>query len=203
MLLTASGGGCFFLFKETGWFSDGSLIKIFDQSQIFSKQLRLTTKICPIFSQYSNEVFAGEVDITPLQKAPSSRWGWMPFCQSRDVAFWKGASSSCRRGSTFIYLSPCLTGHAGTRRRYGISWTFVIKNSDPRFFNIDILTGLPSNLGLVGEDNISLHKSDCLWIIFWIHWIWALWGFSSMCQPVKERRRVYKSILLFRAAIKT
>ena len=37
--------------------------------------------------------------ITPLQKAPSSRWGLNAFCQSRDVAFWKGASGSCRRGS--------------------------------------------------------------------------------------------------------
>ena len=40
------------------------------------------------------------VQVTPLQKAPSSRWGLDAFCQSRDVAFWKGASGSCQRGST-------------------------------------------------------------------------------------------------------
>ena len=48
---------------------------------------------------------------TPLQKAPSSRWGLNAFYQSRDVAFWKGASGSCnlkvifdRRGSTTIFF---------------------------------------------------------------------------------------------------
>jgi hypothetical protein len=38
--------------------------------------------------------------VTALQKATSSRWGWNAFCQSRDVAFWKGASGSCRMVST-------------------------------------------------------------------------------------------------------
>ena len=41
--------------------------------------------------------------LIPLQKAPSSRWGLNAFCQSRDVAFWKGASGSCRRDSTIMF----------------------------------------------------------------------------------------------------
>jgi hypothetical protein len=49
------------------------------------------------------DLFRAEL-FTPLQKAPSSRRGLNAFCQSRDVAFWKGASGSCRRGSTAEYL---------------------------------------------------------------------------------------------------
>jgi N-acetylmuramoyl-L-alanine amidase len=43
-------------------------------------------------------------EVIPLQKAPSSRWGLNAFCQSRDVAFWKGASGSCWRGSTYFLI---------------------------------------------------------------------------------------------------
>ncbi len=61
-----------------------------------------------VFSYIGNVIFAVlRRGVTPLQKAPSSRWGLNAFCQSWDVAFWKGASNSCRRGSTlcvFILL---------------------------------------------------------------------------------------------------
>jgi len=43
-------------------------------------------------------------EFTPLQKAPGSRWGLSAFCQSRDVAFWKGASGSCLMGSIYFLI---------------------------------------------------------------------------------------------------